>query len=106
MYVFGVEVFSQPKLMLEVAFTQLAFIRINYEQQYEYFHETDIGLVEMGIVVTLNGWAVGTPCEKGGINDGNFRSYEYAVSIWCIPCDNIDNRCGNNRRYSYHKSKK
>ena len=33
--------------MLEAAFTQLAFNKIDLEQQYEFFHETDIGLNEV-----------------------------------------------------------
>ena len=33
--------------MLEAAFTQLAFHKIDFEQQYEFFHETDIGLNEV-----------------------------------------------------------
>lgn len=45
--VFGDEVFSQPEVMLEAAFTQLAFNKVDFEQQYEFFHETDIGLNEM-----------------------------------------------------------
>lgn len=45
--VLGDEVFSQPDVMLEAAFTQLAFNKIDYEQQYEFFHETDIGLNEV-----------------------------------------------------------
>ncbi|MBM7609608.1 hypothetical protein JOD29_002884 [Lysinibacillus composti] len=45
--VFGEEAFSQPEVMLEAAFTQLAFHKIDLEQQYEFFHETDIGLNEV-----------------------------------------------------------
>ena len=45
--VFGDEAFPQPEVMLEVAFTQLAFNKIDFEQQYEFFHETDIGLNEV-----------------------------------------------------------
>ncbi|MEK4485878.1 nucleoid-associated protein [Psychrobacillus sp. FSL H8-0484] len=45
--VLGDEVFSQPEVMLEAAFTQLAFNKIDFEQQYEFFHETDIGLNEV-----------------------------------------------------------
>ena len=33
--------------MLEAGFTQLAFNKIDFEQQYEFFHETDIGLNEV-----------------------------------------------------------
>ncbi|SDN02168.1 hypothetical protein SAMN05518871_10373 [Psychrobacillus sp. OK028] len=45
--VFGDEAFSRPEVMLEAAFTQLAFNKIDLEQQFEFFHETDIGLNEM-----------------------------------------------------------
>ncbi len=45
--VFGDEAFTQPEVLLEAAFTQLAFSKINYEQPYEFFHETDIGLNEV-----------------------------------------------------------
>ncbi|QUG41441.1 nucleoid-associated protein [Psychrobacillus sp. INOP01] len=45
--VFGDEAFSQPEVMLEAAFTQLAFNKIDLEQQYEFFHESDIGLNEV-----------------------------------------------------------
>ncbi|MFJ8234884.1 nucleoid-associated protein [Ureibacillus sp. NPDC094379] len=45
--VFGEEAFSQPEVMLEAAFTQLAFHKIDLDQQYEFFHETDIGLNEV-----------------------------------------------------------
>ncbi len=45
--VLGDEAFSQPEFMLEAAFTQLAFNKIDFEQQYEFFHETDIGLNEV-----------------------------------------------------------
>lgn len=43
----GEEAFTQPELMLEAAFTQLAFSKIELEQQYEFFHETDIALNEV-----------------------------------------------------------
>jgi len=43
----GEEEFTQPELMLEAAFTQLAFSKIELEQQYEFFHETDIALNEV-----------------------------------------------------------
>lgn len=33
--------------MLEAAFTQLAFNKIDWDQQYEFFHETNIGLNEV-----------------------------------------------------------
>lgn len=45
--VLGDETFSQPEVMLEAAFTQLAFNKIDFDQQYEFFHETDIGLNEV-----------------------------------------------------------
>ncbi|MFJ8516221.1 nucleoid-associated protein [Lysinibacillus xylanilyticus] len=45
--VLGEEPFSQPEVMLEAAFTQLAFSKIDLEQQFEFFHETDIGLNEV-----------------------------------------------------------
>ncbi|MFJ7406978.1 MULTISPECIES: nucleoid-associated protein [unclassified Lysinibacillus] len=45
--VLGEEAFSQPEVMLEAAFTQLAFNKLDYEQQYEFFHETNIGLNEV-----------------------------------------------------------
>ncbi|WP_342514714.1 nucleoid-associated protein [Sporosarcina sp. FSL K6-1522] len=47
MVVFGDEAFPQPEVMLEAAFTQLAFNKIDFEQQYEFFHETDVGLNEL-----------------------------------------------------------
>lgn len=45
--ILGEEAFSQPEVMLEAAFTQLAFNKIDWDQQYEFFHETDIGLNEV-----------------------------------------------------------
>lgn len=45
--VLGDGVFSQPETMLEAAFTQLAFNKIDLEQQYEFFHESNIGLNEV-----------------------------------------------------------
>ncbi|WP_419961942.1 nucleoid-associated protein [Psychrobacillus sp. BM2] len=45
--VLGDEAYSQPEVMLEAAFTQLAFNKIDLEQQYEFFHESDIGLNEV-----------------------------------------------------------
>jgi len=45
--VLGEESFTQPEVMLEAAFTQLAFSKIDLEQQYEFFHETDIALNEV-----------------------------------------------------------
>lgn len=59
--VFGDEVFERPEVLLEAAFTQLAFTRMNYEQQYEFFHETDLGLNE-----------VFTYVDKIFNTDGNF----------------------------------
>ena len=43
----GDEAISSPDLMLEAAFTQLAFNKMDWEQQYEFFHESDIGLNEV-----------------------------------------------------------
>lgn len=45
--VLGEEAFSNPEIMLEAAFTQLAFSKIDLGQHYEFFHETDIGLNEV-----------------------------------------------------------
>ncbi|MEO4055050.1 nucleoid-associated protein [Solibacillus sp. CAU 1738] len=45
--VLGEEAFTRPEVILEAAFTQLAFNKIDLEQQYEFFHETDIGLNEV-----------------------------------------------------------
>lgn len=45
--VFGEEVLSQPEVLLEAAFTQLAFSKIRVEQQYEFFHESNIELNEV-----------------------------------------------------------
>lgn len=45
--VFGDEVFPQPEVLLEAAFTQLAFSKIKTEQQYEFFHESNIELNEL-----------------------------------------------------------
>ncbi|HWK21461.1 MAG TPA: hypothetical protein VNS08_00360 [Ureibacillus sp.] len=45
--VLGEEVFSQPEVLLEAAFTQLAFNKIDLEQQYEFFHETNVDLNEV-----------------------------------------------------------
>ncbi len=45
--VLGEEAFSQPEVMLEAAFTQLAFNKIDWDQQYEFFHETNIELNEV-----------------------------------------------------------
>ena len=41
------EAYSQPEILLQAAFTQLAFHKIDWDQQYEFFHETDIGLNEV-----------------------------------------------------------
>ncbi|MGG2112281.1 hypothetical protein ABFY60_17430 [Lysinibacillus pakistanensis] len=45
--VLGEESFTHPEVMLEAAFTQLAFNKIDLEQQYEFFHETNIALNEV-----------------------------------------------------------
>lgn len=45
--VLGQEAFQQPEVMLEAAFTQLAFHKLDVDQQYAFFHETDIGLNEV-----------------------------------------------------------
>lgn len=45
--VLGDKVYEQPEVLLEAAFTQLAFHKIDTEQTYEFFHETDIGLNEV-----------------------------------------------------------
>lgn len=45
--VLGEESFTHPEVMLEAAFTQLAFSKIDLEQQYEFFHETNIALNEV-----------------------------------------------------------
>ena len=45
--ILGEEVFTQPEVMLEAAFTQLAFNKIDMEQQYEFFHESNIALNEV-----------------------------------------------------------
>lgn len=41
------EVYTRPEVLLEAAFTQLAFNKLDFEQQYEFFHETDLGLNEV-----------------------------------------------------------
>lgn len=41
------EAFTQPEILLQAAFTQLAFHKIDWDQQYEFFHETDLGLNEI-----------------------------------------------------------
>ena len=45
--ILGEEVFTQPEVMLEATFTQLAFSKIDVEQQYEFFHESNIALNEV-----------------------------------------------------------
>ncbi|MFC7686882.1 hypothetical protein [Ureibacillus sp. GCM10028918] len=45
--ILGEEAFPPPELLLEAAFTQLAFNKIDLDQQYEFFHETDIHLNEI-----------------------------------------------------------
>ena len=45
--VLGEEAFLQPDVLLEAAFTQLAFGKLDLEQQFEFFHETNIGLNEV-----------------------------------------------------------
>ncbi|RUL50794.1 nucleoid-associated protein [Lysinibacillus antri] len=45
--VLGEEAFTQPEVMLEAAFTQLAFHKIEWDQQYEFFHESNLGLNEI-----------------------------------------------------------
>ena len=45
--ILGAEAFTQPEVMLEAAFTQLAFSKIDLEQQFEFFHETNIALNEI-----------------------------------------------------------
>ena len=45
--ILGEEEFSQPEILIEAAFTQLAFNKMDVDQQYEFFHETNIGLNEI-----------------------------------------------------------
>lgn len=45
--ILGDEVLTDPEVMLEAAFTQLAFSKVNFDQQYEFFHETDVALNEV-----------------------------------------------------------
>lgn len=45
--ILGEEAFTQPEVMLEAAFTQLTFSKIDLEQQFEFFHETNIALNEI-----------------------------------------------------------
>ncbi|HWL22502.1 MAG TPA: nucleoid-associated protein [Ureibacillus sp.] len=41
------EAYSQPEILLQAAFTQLAFHKIDWDQQYEFFHETNLELNEI-----------------------------------------------------------
>ena len=41
------EAYAQPEILLQAAFTQLAFHKIDWDQQYEFFHESDLGLNEV-----------------------------------------------------------
>lgn len=45
--ILGDEVFTQPEVMLEAAFTQLSFSKVKFDQQYDFFHETDVELNEV-----------------------------------------------------------
>lgn len=45
--VVGDEVYAQPEVMLEAAFTQLAFSKVKFDQPYVFFHETDVALNEV-----------------------------------------------------------
>lgn len=45
--VLGDKVLSQPEVMLEAAFAQLAFSKVKFEQQYDFFHETNVELNEV-----------------------------------------------------------
>ncbi|WP_342567968.1 hypothetical protein MKY09_07185 [Psychrobacillus sp. FSL K6-4046] len=45
--ILGDEAYVQPEVMLEATFTQLAFNKVDFEQQYEFFHQTDLGLNEV-----------------------------------------------------------
>lgn len=47
MLILGEEEYSRPEILLEAAFAQLAFNKINFDQQYEFFHETDVSLNEI-----------------------------------------------------------
>ena len=44
---FAEEAYTQPEVLLEAAFTQLAFSKVDTEQQYGFFHETNIDLNEV-----------------------------------------------------------
>lgn len=41
------EVYPQPEPLLEAAFLELAFHKVNWEEEYEFFHETNLGLNEV-----------------------------------------------------------
>lgn len=43
----GQEIYPRPEILLEAALTQLAFGKINREQPYRFFHETDIDFNEV-----------------------------------------------------------
>ncbi len=43
----GEESYARPEVLLEAAFTQLSFNKVDWDQQYEFFHETNIGLNEV-----------------------------------------------------------
>lgn len=45
--ILGDEAYPQPEVILEAAFTQLAFNKVDFEQQYDFFHQTDLGLNEV-----------------------------------------------------------
>lgn len=45
--VFAEEAYTQPEVLLEAAFTQLAFNKLDIEQQYEFFHESNLDLNEI-----------------------------------------------------------
>ncbi|MDS9473190.1 nucleoid-associated protein [Sporosarcina pasteurii] len=45
--ILGDEVFTEPEVLMEAAFTQLAFSKVHFDQQYEFFHETDLDLHEI-----------------------------------------------------------
>ncbi|RHW38286.1 hypothetical protein D1B33_05205 [Lysinibacillus yapensis] len=45
--VLGEEVYTQPELLLEAAFAQLAFNKIDWDQQYEFYHESSLALNEI-----------------------------------------------------------
>ncbi|KGR74798.1 nucleoid-associated protein [Ureibacillus sinduriensis] len=45
--ILGEEAFPTPDVLLEAAFTQLAFNKIDLDQQHDFFHETDINLNEI-----------------------------------------------------------